>query len=80
MNKWTNNCVARVLITNVEQIISIYVSIYIYVCIYIYIYIYIYIIYLYELCAGFNFSRWFYLIIVTSRNSQPNCEHDQSYQ
>ena len=74
MNKWTNKCIARVLNTNVEQIISIYVSIYIYVC------IYIYIIYLYELCAGVTFSRWFYLIIVTSRNSQPNCEHDPSYQ
>ena len=24
MNKWTNNCVARVVNTNVEQIISIY--------------------------------------------------------
>ena len=43
-------------------------------------YAYIYIIYLYELCAGVTFSRWFYLIIVTSRNSQPNCEHDPSYQ
>ena len=26
------------------------------------------------------FSSWFYLIIVTSRNSLPNCEHDPSYQ
>ena len=53
-----------------------------YICKYIYIcmHIYIYIIYLYELCAGVTFSRWFYLIIVTSRNSQPNCEHDPSYQ
>ena len=49
-------------------------------CIYICMHIYIYIIYLYELCAGVTFSRWFYLIIVTSRNSQPNCEHDPSYQ
>ena len=26
------------------------------------------------------FSSWFYLIIVTSKNSLPNCEHDPSYQ
>ena len=25
-------------------------------------------------------SSWFYLIIVTSRNSLPHCEHDPSYQ
>ena len=26
------------------------------------------------------FSSWFYFIIVTSRNSLPNCEHDPIYQ
>ena len=26
------------------------------------------------------FSSWFYLIIVTSRNSEPNCEYDPRYQ
>ena len=26
------------------------------------------------------FSSWFYLIILTSRSSLPNCEHDPSYQ
>ena len=71
--------------------IYIYIYIYIYMYNYIYIYIYIYItIYIIHtlLHTGhtaftfiiYNLSYRFYLIIVTSRNSLPNCEHDPIYQ
>ena len=52
----------------------IYIYIYIYTYIYIYIYTHIYISHWFHIQA--IFSSWLYLIIVTSRNSLPNCEYD----
>ena len=74
---------------NIYPIIQFYIYIYIY---YIYIYVYnicfLFIVTLLQHThtghTGFHiqiiFPSCFYLIIVTSRNGLPNCEHDPIYQ
>ena len=79
----------------IQWYIYIYIYIYILYVYIIYI-LYVYIIYsvfcLFQHCYNIHAcwshwfhihifcSRWFCLIIITSRNSLPNCKHDPSYQ
>ena len=85
--KFTFTIYEYILLSNFIYIIYI---LYIY-NIYIYIYIYTLRFFVYSNIVATHwshrflhihiiFSSWFYLIIVTSRNSLPNCEHDTSYQ
>ena len=87
--KFTFTIYEYILLSNYIYIIYIYIYIYNIYNIYIYFVFFCLFKHCRNTCTHWShrfphihiiFSSWFYLIIVTSRNSLPNCEHDSSYQ